>query len=99
VHLADFGYPLVGDKLYGRKRTSGRATFVPDAVIDGFPRQALHAKKLALDAAQKGRRMEFVAPLPKDLRSLLEYVETQAQRAAAKKIDGRKGVDKKGTLK
>jgi 23S rRNA pseudouridine1911/1915/1917 synthase len=99
VHLADFGYPLVGDRLYGHQRNSGRATFVSDAVIDGFPRQALHAKKLALDAPRKERRMEFVAPLPEDLRSLLEYVETQARCAAAKKIDGRKGVDKKGALK
>jgi 23S rRNA pseudouridine1911/1915/1917 synthase len=80
VHLADFGYPLVGDKLYGRKRNSGRATFVPDAVIDGFPRQALHAEKLALDPMRAGERKEFIAPLPDDLRNLLDYVQAHSGR-------------------
>jgi len=75
VHLADKGFPLVGDPLYGRKRNASRATFVPDAVVDGFPRQALHAERLAIDAVRGERRMEFIAPLPEDLRSLLEYVQ------------------------
>ena len=68
VHLADMGYPLVGDKIYGRKRTK---LMVTDALLDGFPRQALHAEKLAIDHVRSGERMEFSAPLAADMTQLL----------------------------
>jgi 23S rRNA pseudouridine1911/1915/1917 synthase len=100
VHLADLGFPLVGDRLYGRKRNASGEKSVPDSVIDGFPRQALHAEKLALDVAREGQRVEFIAPLPGDLSSLLEYVQTQARCATgSKKMIHAKGVDKKEGLK
>ena len=73
VHLADLGYPLVGDRVYGRKRKSGMTKPIVPAV-DEFPRQALHAKKLAIDHVRTGQRMDFCAPLPKDLQDLLGFL-------------------------
>jgi 23S rRNA pseudouridine1911/1915/1917 synthase len=72
VHLADQGHPVVGDRIYSRtqKVASGNSAEVPD-LID-FPRQALHAEKLRFNHPRTGRRVEFCAPLPGDLRRLLE---------------------------
>lgn len=72
VHLADMGNPLIGDKIYGRKRNGNAARLVGNRIIDSFPRQALHAEKLTLVIGKNLRRMQFVAPLPNDLEKLLE---------------------------
>jgi 23S rRNA pseudouridine1911/1915/1917 synthase len=74
VHLADLGYPLVGDRVYGRKRksTMTEAPMVP--TLDEFPRQALHAEKLMIDHVRTGQRMDFCAPLPEDLQDLLGFL-------------------------
>jgi 23S rRNA pseudouridine1911/1915/1917 synthase len=71
VHLADMGYPLIGDKVYGRKRNGNSTKPMGDPIIDRFPRQALHAEKLTLVIGQNARRMQFVAPPPSDLEKLL----------------------------
>jgi 23S rRNA pseudouridine1911/1915/1917 synthase len=59
VHLASLGHPLVGDPAYGRRR--GIA----------FPRQALHAWRLALVHPATRRPMQWEAPLPADFAALL----------------------------
>lgn len=71
VHLADMGFPLVGDKVYGRK---GGAIKLGDSPIEKFPRQALHAEKLTLVIRENGAPMRFVAPLPDDFAGLLELL-------------------------
>ncbi len=62
VHMKHIGHPLVGDKTYSNVRR-GRAM--------SFPRQALHATKLALNHPYTGERMEWEAPLPEDMEMLL----------------------------
>ena len=52
VHLKHLGHPIAGDRVYG-----GGAD---------FPRQLLHAWKIAVDHPASGERMEFSAPLPPD---------------------------------
>jgi 23S rRNA pseudouridine1911/1915/1917 synthase len=81
VHFADLGYPLVGDRLYGQTRRV--YTVAAGAAVDGFPRHALHAEKLAIEILDGRKRMEFVAPLPGDLTALLDYVREQSRRGAA----------------
>jgi 23S rRNA pseudouridine1911/1915/1917 synthase len=73
VHLAWLGHPLVGDSLY----IKGVQKCVPALreVLNGFPRQALHATRLALDHPVTGKRMEFDATLPDDFDELLERIE------------------------
>ena len=71
VHLADMGFPLIGDRVYGRKRPSSEGRSGGHALLEGFPRQALHAEKLAIDHVRTGQRMVFHAPLATDLEALL----------------------------
>ncbi len=71
VHLADMGFPLIGDKVYGRKRLSADRGSGKNPLLVGFPRQALHAEKLAIDHVRTGKRMVFHAPLATDMEALL----------------------------
>ena len=74
VHLADLGYPLVGDKVYGHKRKNAMTKPPTAPLVSEFSRQALHAEKLVIDHVRSGRRMEFCAPLPNDLHDLLGFL-------------------------
>ena len=60
VHLTHRGYPLIGDKLYGGAR------------VPAFPRQALHAYKLAFDHPDGAKKMNFEIDLPDDMRGLID---------------------------
>jgi len=71
VHLADIGYPLVGDRLYGYTRNLQKATTANDSILGSIARQALHAEKLVFTHPRTGRRMEFIAPLADDMVNLL----------------------------
>lgn len=79
VHLTHAKCPLIGDKLYGmspgtrfnRLRTSHTVIEQETLLsLTGFPRQALHAQKLALIHPFSGEAMEFFAPIPADLMAL-----------------------------
>ena len=62
------GHTLVGEKRY----TFGPGTLRPIQ----FERHALHAWRLAFDHPDDGQRCEFEAPLPADLRALLERLRS-----------------------
>jgi 23S rRNA pseudouridine1911/1915/1917 synthase len=57
------GHPLVGERQY--------APVGPPPRREAFPRQALHACRLAFRHPIDNRRLEFEAPLPPDLADLL----------------------------
>jgi 23S rRNA pseudouridine1911/1915/1917 synthase len=65
VHMASIGHPLVGDPVYGKAKSG-------DARLDAFPRQALHAWRLALVHPASGEAMQWESPLPADFAQLLE---------------------------
>ena len=69
VHLSAIGHPIVGDPLYGgvRRRIPGDLR-----ALQRLERPFLHAERLAFAHPRDGRRLEFTAPLPDDLRSILE---------------------------
>lgn len=69
VHLAHIGHPVVGDTQYGRARKTNRP--VPAA------RQMLHAEQLAFTHPRTGRPLEFKAPIPEDMRDLLEALSNE----------------------
>lgn len=72
VHMTHIGHPLVGDPVYRQGRPGlGHATQEARVLIDGFPRQALHAKKLGLIHPRSGEGVEFEVPLASDLDELL----------------------------
>ena len=58
------GHTLVGERLYVARATA-RSPF-------DFPRQALHAYRLAFRHPADGRPLRFEAPLPADLTALLD---------------------------
>ena len=63
VHMSFIGHPVVGDKVYGRKKQKYN--------IEG---QALHAKLLGFEHPTTGRYVEFEAELPGFFRELLELL-------------------------
>ena len=72
VHLADQGYPLVGDRIYGRKRHGLGSNQTTLAGLTDFPRQALHAERLGFSHPRTGAPLDFYAPLPLDMQRLLD---------------------------
>ncbi len=71
VHLRSQGWPIVGDSLYGEPRWKGIAEPALAAFCRDFPRQALHAFRLAFVHPATGAPLEIVAPVPADLEALL----------------------------
>ena len=66
------GHSLVGDRRYRpREGAPGHGL--------SFPRQALHAQRLALAHPATGRRLELTAPTPDDLRDLIDRLRRQAR--------------------
>jgi 23S rRNA pseudouridine1911/1915/1917 synthase len=72
VHMKALHLPIVGDPTYGSPRWKGIRDERLKAACRDFPRQALHARRLALPHPVTGAPIEFVAPLPPDIRALLE---------------------------
>ncbi len=58
VHFAHIGHPLMGDDLYGGHK-------------DKMARQALHCKTLAFHHPATGELLEFFAPMPEDMKKIL----------------------------
>lgn len=71
VHLAARGWPLVGDAKYGRPLWTACPDGALAAALRDFPRQALHAWRLALTHPVTHRRIVVEAPVPCDLAGLL----------------------------
>ncbi|MGB7219396.1 MAG: RluA family pseudouridine synthase [Vicinamibacterales bacterium] len=71
VHLAARGWPIVGDPTYGEPRWSKVTDPALAAALRTFPRQALHAWRLALTHPVTRTRLFLEAPVPRDLAQLL----------------------------
>jgi 23S rRNA pseudouridine1911/1915/1917 synthase len=65
VHLAEIGYPVVGDIVYGSKSSLVR-------------RQFLHAYKLTFHLPSSGEQVTFTTRLPDDLKAALELIRKGA---------------------
>lgn len=77
VHMAHIGHPLVGDPVYGRRKSGS-------PLLDGFSRQALHAMRLGLIHPASRAPMEWEAPLPDDLAGLLDALRVAEEKAACR---------------
>jgi 23S rRNA pseudouridine1911/1915/1917 synthase len=66
--MQSLGHPLVGDPVYRGKR-------LDDPRTQQLRRQALHAVRLGFSHPVSGALKRFSAPLPEDLRSLLDSLE------------------------
>ena len=75
VHMTHIGYPIVGDLLYGRGPIKQKGLpAVAVAAVNGFPRQALHARTLKLTHPDTGEACEFSAPLAEDISELIKVL-------------------------
>lgn len=63
VHLSHIGYPIYGDPVYGKGQESGR--------------MFLHAETLGFNHPTKNVFMEFLAPMPEDLKKILEELSAK----------------------
>lgn len=62
VHLSESGFPILGDRLYGRK----------DKFVASLNRVALHACELGFEHPRSHEKMLFRAGWPKELRDLCD---------------------------
>jgi 23S rRNA pseudouridine1911/1915/1917 synthase len=78
VHLSEIGHPIVGDALYG-----GIHQRVPQRLraLLRLTRPFLHAERLAFTHPRTQERLEFSAPLPADLESVLMALVPEEKQA------------------
>jgi len=76
VHLSDIGHPIVGDSTYGGLH---RRTVANLRAVQRLERPFLHSARLAFTHPDDGRRVEFDSPLPLDLQSVLEEIESREE--------------------
>jgi 23S rRNA pseudouridine1911/1915/1917 synthase len=63
VHMAFINHPVVGDRIYGRRKQR-----------IACPRQFLHAHRLVFTQPSTGQRVEVESPLPADLQAVLGHL-------------------------
>ncbi len=80
VHMAYKHYPLIGDTVYGGRLhlPAGSSTALKET-LRTFPRQALHAEQLGLLHPYHNEWMQWTAPLPTDLQTLLSTLAKDQQ--------------------
>lgn len=82
AHAKQLGHPILGDPMYGGNmvlkgpQTGPREAFFR-AVFEILPRQALHALTLGFIHPITKEHIQTVAPLPSDMRTVLEKLKTQ----------------------
>ncbi len=88
VHLAERGWPILGDRVYGAARAPASAPLparpalpapsvpptLPVRQAPGSPRQALHAWRVSLPHPVTAVPLVIVAPIPADMRAVLDTV-------------------------
>lgn len=85
VHMEHRGHPVLGDPVYSGRETRKIFKAVPPgerervaACLEMMERQALHAERLVITHPAKNYPMEFHAPLPGDMETLLEYLSASS---------------------
>lgn len=80
VHLAHIGHPIMGDETYatGFKTKASRLAPMARAALEALGRQALHAAVLGFTHPVTGATLRFEAPLPADIRRLVESLRAKA---------------------
>ncbi|MDV3239093.1 MAG: 23S rRNA pseudouridine(1911/1915/1917) synthase RluD [Gammaproteobacteria bacterium] len=82
VHMAHIRHPLLGDPVYGgRPRPPAGMSAAARAAVLAFPRQALHATRLALRHPASGEVLEWHSPLPGDMVELIRVLESDLEAA------------------
>jgi 23S rRNA pseudouridine1911/1915/1917 synthase len=77
VHLSYLGHPIVGDPVYGYKRSWWKKHF-PRFDGETFVgiRQMLHAETLGFIHPDSDRYCEYHTPLPQDMEQVIQALKT-----------------------
>lgn len=79
VHMAHIRHPIIGDPVYsGRPRLPKGASDALREQLQGFKRQALHAKTLELSHPATGERLSWTVECPEDMQNLLKSLRESA---------------------
>ncbi|MEK6531959.1 MAG: RluA family pseudouridine synthase [Deltaproteobacteria bacterium] len=87
VHLCLINHHVAGDPVYGRKRLPSMLSTGIRGSLKKINRQCLHAGHLGFMHPTKGVFMEFKAPLPDDMNSLIKALD-EDKGQYEKKISG-----------
>ena len=68
VHMSEMGFPVIGDKIYGKKRLEMK---------DSPERQILHAWRLKIEHPITKEPMVFTAPIPEDMKEILDKFDIE----------------------
>ncbi len=87
VHARSIGHPVMGDPIYdGRtlrnEAASGKQRAFFRNLLELLPRQALHARTLGFLHPHSRTYMEFGAPLPEDMRMVLDRLRKAEEKRA-----------------
>ena len=72
VHMKHLGHPIIGDPVYSGPQWRGIPDKKLQRIIERFPRQALHAARLTFAHPRTGASVTVEAPVPEDMRELIE---------------------------
>jgi 23S rRNA pseudouridine1911/1915/1917 synthase len=78
VHLAARGWPIVGDAVYGEPGWTAVDDPMLQSALRAFPRQALHAWRVAFRHPITGEPVRIEAPVPRDMSDLVAMAELTA---------------------
>lgn len=79
VHMASIGHPIVGDVLYGGRPVSECDILGSGGTEPLIAHQALHARRIRLVHPFTEKPLELEAPLPENIRRILELLERQSR--------------------
>jgi len=85
VHLNSLGHPVVGDSVYGPRRTAGILEVSPGNRIR-VPRQMLHARYLGFVHPASGKKVIFEAPIPEDMAEIIAALNRHLRPEASHSI-------------
>jgi 23S rRNA pseudouridine1911/1915/1917 synthase len=79
VHLKALGHPVVGDPVYSGPQWKGIPNKRIQKALASFSRQALHSVSLAFPHPSSGERVAFEAPIPDDIKLLIETLRNEGR--------------------
>ena len=74
AHLAAKDTPLIGDPVYGGRQWAKVLDPALASALHAFPRQALHAHRIAFTHPMTHEPLRIEAPVPEDLRALMNAI-------------------------
>ncbi len=75
VHFSAIHHPVAGDPVYGKKGMPSGISPEIAMSLKNLKRQALHAQVLGIIHPETKKYMEFTAPLPDDIKNLIDALE------------------------